>query len=74
MERTTVLDIEGMHCGHCAKAVTNEVAKLDGVLDVAIELNREGTSHATVVSEGPLSAEDLRAAVDEAGYDLVGVR
>lgn len=66
---TTYL-VKGMTCGHCAGAVTQEVSALPGVenVDVAVE-----TGRVTVVSTEALAADAVRDAVDEAGYDLVGV-
>lgn len=74
MDRTTVIDVEGMTCQHCVKAVTNEVSKIDGVLDVSIVLKTDEPSHVTVVSDAELDPEALRAAVDEAGYDVAAIR
>jgi copper chaperone CopZ len=68
---TTTLHVTGMTCGHCVKAVTEELGAVDGVDSVAVELVAGGTSAVTVVSTSPVSAEALRAAVDEAGYELV---
>jgi copper chaperone CopZ len=68
---TTTLHVTGMTCGHCVKAVTEELGAVDGVDRVEVELVTGGTSAVTVVSAGPVSAEALRAAVDEAGYELV---
>jgi copper chaperone CopZ len=68
---TTTLHVTGMTCGHCVKAVTEELGAVDGVDSVEVELVTGGTSAVTVVSAGPVSADALRAAVDEAGYELV---
>ena len=62
---TVELDIEGMTCQHCVNAVTEEVAKLPGVQQVAVDLP---TGVVTVTSTGPLDADAVRVAVDEAGY------
>ncbi len=59
--------VEGMTCGHCVSAVTEEVSKLDGVHDVAVDLD---SGAVTVTSRQPLAVADIRAAVDEAGYEL----
>jgi copper chaperone CopZ len=64
--------VEGMTCEHCVHAVTEEVSALPGVTDVSIELVPEGTSTVTVDSTEPLSADQVREAIDEAGYTLVG--
>lgn len=65
---TATYEVNGMTCGHCVNAVTTELAKLEGVADVSIELD---TGKVTVVSSGLLDADVVRAAVEEAGYELV---
>jgi copper ion binding protein len=59
-----------MTCGHCVQAVSTEVGKLAGVTDVEVDL---ATGAVTVTSDAPLEREAVAAAVDEAGYELVGV-
>lgn len=67
MSTTATYLVEGMTCGHCTNAVTTEVSKLAGVNEVAIDL---ATGAVKVTSEGELDAADVRAAVEEAGYEL----
>jgi len=69
---TTAYTVSGMTCGHCVAAVTEEVMKLDGVTGVEINLVEGGESQVAVTSGAPLTEESIRAAVDEAGYELVG--
>ena len=57
----------GMTCGHCVAAVTTEVSKIDHVTSVTVDL---ATGAVAVESDGPLDAEAVAAAVDEAGYEL----
>ncbi|MGW0334447.1 heavy-metal-associated domain-containing protein [Streptomyces sp. NPDC003011] len=66
---TTVYKVSGMTCGHCEGAVSQEVSALDGVAAVQADAK---TGEVTVTSAGPLDEEAVRAAVDEAGYELVG--
>jgi copper chaperone len=68
---TSSYQVSGMHCGHCVSAVTGEINELSGIQDVAIDLVRGGLSTVTVASVRPLAVEDVRAAIVEAGYDLV---
>jgi copper chaperone CopZ len=56
-----------MTCDHCVRAVTTELVLLPGVRSVDIDL-AEGA--VTVTSDGPLDQEEVREAVDEAGYAL----
>ena len=63
--------VSGMTCGHCVSSVTEEISALEGVESVSVDLNAGGTSRVMVASAAPLSEEQVRAAVSEAGYDLV---
>lgn len=64
--------VEGMTCGHCAHAVTEEVGALNGVTSVHVELVPEGVSTVIVESEFDLDAGAVRDALIEAGdYRLV---
>ncbi|MEU4119608.1 cation transporter [Kitasatospora sp. NPDC028055] len=65
----TVLQVTGMTCGHCVSSVTAELKKVTGVTEVAVDL---ATGRVTVDSTAPLADAELAAAIDEAGYDLVG--
>ena len=67
MNTTTTFTVTGMTCGHCVAAVTEEVAKLDNVTNVAIDL---ASGAVTVESDGPVDSEAFAAAVDEAGYTV----
>ncbi|MEV6238521.1 copper ion binding protein [Lentzea sp. NPDC051838] len=60
--------VSGMTCGHCVASVTEEVAKISGVSDVSVHLE---TGRVTITSAAPVTLEDVRAAVAEAGYELV---
>jgi len=62
--------VEGMTCSHCVRSVTEEVSAIDGVSDVAVDLHAGGVSTVTVSSAAPVDMEQVRAAVEEAGYSL----
>ncbi len=64
---TATYTVEGMTCGHCVSAVTGEVSKVAGVSDVVVDLQ---TGHVTVTGE-QVDESAVRAAVEEAGYDVV---
>ena len=61
--------VTGMSCGHCESAITREVTAIPGVTSVKAVAS---TGLLTVDSDQPLDEAALRAAVDEAGYELVG--
>ena len=64
---STTYRVTGMTCDHCVRAVSSEVAHIDGVTEVKVDLP---TGEVTVTSDAPLDTDDVRAAVDEAGYEL----
>jgi copper chaperone len=70
MPVTNTYTVTGMTCSHCVQAVTGELSTLPGVEDVRIDL---ASGAVTVTSAAPLADNDVRAAVDEAGYELAGV-
>ncbi|MFD5283618.1 MULTISPECIES: heavy-metal-associated domain-containing protein [Streptomyces] len=66
---TTVYKVSGMSCGHCEGAVSGEISEIAGVASVQAVA---ATGEVTVVSGAPLDDAAVRAAVDEAGFELVG--
>lgn len=61
-------NVTGMHCGHCAASVTEEVSTIQGVTAVDVDVT---AGRVTVTSTQPLPIAAVQAAVDEAGYQLV---
>lgn len=65
---TATYQVRGMTCDHCVRAVSAELSRIGGVSDVKVDL---ATGAVTVESAALLSADAVRAAVDEAGYEVV---
>ncbi len=65
---TATYTVTGMTCQHCVAAVTEEVSGLPGVTGVQVDLPSGGL---TVTSDTPLDDDAVRAAVEEAGYEVV---
>ena len=61
--------VPGMTCSHCVNAVSTEVSGVPGVETVAVDLDTK----LVVVSGSDIDPKDLIAAVDEAGYEAVGI-
>jgi copper chaperone len=66
---TSTYTVTGMTCSHCVASVSEEVGALDGVTDVAVDLPAGAV---TVTSAEPIDEARVRAAVEEAGYQLAG--
>ncbi|WP_328601085.1 heavy-metal-associated domain-containing protein [Actinomadura physcomitrii] len=60
--------VPAISCGHCVNAISGEVRQVPGVREVAVDVD---TKVVTVRGNG-LDDAALRAAIDEAGYDVAG--
>ena len=58
--------VPGMSCEHCRAAVTEEVGAVAGVAAVDVDLDAKRVT----VSGEALDDAAIRAAIDEAGYDV----
>ncbi|TDC73856.1 heavy-metal-associated domain-containing protein [Streptomyces hainanensis] len=59
--------VRGMVCGHCAGFVSEEMERVAGVTAVAVDVE---SGEVTVTTDRDLDIADVRAAVEEAGYEL----
>jgi copper chaperone len=66
MSDTVTYTVPGVHCAHCEAAIKSEVGTVAGVTAVDVDLERK----LVTVSGEDLEDERLRAAIDEAGFDL----
>ncbi len=64
MTTPTTFNVPDISCQHCIDAITREVTAVDGVTDVAIDLDAKTVA----VVGGDNSA--VLTAIDEAGYDV----
>ncbi|WP_328446050.1 heavy-metal-associated domain-containing protein [Amycolatopsis sp. NBC_00438] len=62
--------VSGMSCGHCAQSVTEEITALPGVTEVDVDV---ATGRVVVRAGVALAEQDVRTAVEEAGFTYVGV-
>jgi copper chaperone len=62
------LNVEGMSCAHCKAAVEGELKALAGIVKADTDV-ATGTVKVRY-DEGALSTEDLKGAIEEAGYTV----
>lgn len=67
---TAAVFVSGMTCSHCVSSVTEELAAIEGVDDVSVELNVGGASRVEIRSSAPIADTQFQSAVEEAGYAL----
>ena len=61
--------VTGMTCDHCVHAVTTELLALPDITAVTVDLVSGGAS--TVHIDGIATRDEIRVAIDEAGYELI---
>jgi copper chaperone len=59
--------VNGMTCGHCVRAVTEELTSLEAVKAVDVTLVPGGLSTVVVEASPSLTDADVAASLDEAG-------
>jgi len=67
MDKVT-LNVSGMSCEHCVKAVTNALSALPGVRDITVSLKSGTASFSHEPAKAPLDA--IKAAITEEGYQI----
>jgi copper chaperone len=65
MSETVTYSVPAIHCEHCAVSICEEVSEVEGVADVAVDLD----SRVVKVTGHELDDAALRAAIMEAGYE-----
>ena len=63
-----ILEINGMTCAHCAARVKKELEKIEGVESVEVNVEEK---KAVVSLNTAISEVKLKAAVEEAGYEVI---
>ena len=57
--------VPAIHCAHCAMSIREEVSEVEGVDEVAVDLDTK----VVTVSGRDLDDVALRSAIQEAGYE-----
>ena len=65
---TRTYSVPGISCGHCKNAIEGELSPLDGVESAVVDIDTK-----TVTVVGEIAESDVRAAVDQAGYEVASV-
>ncbi|HOA40084.1 MAG TPA: cation transporter [Halanaerobiales bacterium] len=63
-----ILEIDGMTCAHCAARVKKELEKIEGVESVEVNVEEK---KAVVSLNTAIFEVKLKAAVEEAGYEVI---
>ncbi|UMY55262.1 MULTISPECIES: copper ion binding protein [Paenibacillus] len=61
------LNVEGMSCNHCVKAVEGALEKVGATAKVSLETKQVNVEY----DESKLNVEALKTAIEDQGYDVV---
>lgn len=64
------ITIEGMSCNHCINHVKEALSELNGVVNVDVNLSAK---YAIIEANVDVKNEDIKFAVEDAGYEVVGI-
>lgn len=73
IDHTVELSVSGMSCGHCAASVKEELSEVPGVQNIDVNLRPNEVSTVTFITDTGVDDDAVRAAISEAGYELVGI-
>ena len=66
--QNVTLNVQGMSCGHCVKAVESSVGELNGIETVKVNLDEAKV--AISFNEAQVSLEQIKETIEEQGYDV----
>lgn len=66
---TITLEVKGMSCGHCVKAVEGSVGKLEGVSAVKVDLDNGKVN--VEYDSSKVNLGEIKETIDDQGYDVV---
>ncbi|AKO94448.1 copper chaperone CopZ [Priestia filamentosa] len=67
MEKVT-LNVEGMSCNHCVKAIESSVGELNGVEKVDVNLNEKAVT--VEFDKDKATLDEIKETIDDQGYDV----
>ena len=65
---TVLLNVQGMSCGKCVKAVEDSVGTLAGVSNVTVDL--QAATVEVAFDEAQITVNDIKETIDDQGYDV----
>lgn len=66
-----IISIEGMSCGHCVKHVENALGEIEGIKAINVSLEAK---EAVIEMDREVLDEDIKAAIEDWGYEVTGIK
>ncbi|MCE4050800.1 MULTISPECIES: copper chaperone CopZ [Bacillaceae] len=66
--QSVTLNVQGMSCGHCVKAVEESVGELEGINQVSVKLDKALVE--VSFNETQVSLDKIKETIEDQGYDV----
>lgn len=66
--KNVTINVKGMSCGHCVRAIEGSVGELSGVKQVSVKLDEALMEVA--FNEAQVSVEKIKETIEDQGYDV----
>lgn len=66
--KNVILNVQGMSCGHCVKAIEGSVGQLEGVNQVKVKLDEALVE--VSFNESQVSLDKIKETIEDQGYDV----
>ncbi len=66
--QSVTLNVQGMSCGHCVKAVEESVGELEGINQVSVKLDKALVE--VSFNETQVSLNKIKETIEDQGYDV----
>ncbi|GAK14432.1 copper chaperone CopZ [Geomicrobium sp. JCM 19039] len=65
----TTLNVTGMSCGHCVKAIESSVGEMNGVTSVVVHLDENKVD--VNFNDSEVTLDKIKEEIEDQGYDVV---
>jgi copper chaperone len=66
--KNTILNVQGMSCGHCVKAIEGSLGQLEGINKVNVKLSEAQVE--VSFNESQVSLEKMKETIEDQGYEV----
>ena len=65
-----IVNIDGMHCSHCAKRVEEGLKNIDNIKSVKVNLDKK---NATITYKGEINIDDVKKEIENLDFEFKGI-
>lgn len=70
LSKKIMVNIDGMHCSHCAKRVEEGLKSINNIKSVKVNLEKK---NATITYKGEINIEDIKKEIENMDFEFKGI-